>query len=619
MQYRKEIDGLRAIAVLPVLFYHAGFDLFSGGFVGVDVFFVISGYLITSIIIREKSEGTFTFAHFCERRVRRIIPALFLVMLCCIPFAWFLMAPHQLKDFSQSLLSTTIFLSNVFFYLETDYFNDFAETAPLLHTWSLAVEEQYYILFPPLLLIVWRLGAKWAVGIFGAIAVASLVGAEWASVHAPTANFYLLPSRAWELLIGVLAALYLLHNEPCTTRTGTISAEILSGIGLLAIFYAVFAFDAQTPLPGLWGLIPTLGTALIILFTSPLTWVGRFLSVKSIVGVGLISYSLYLWHQPLLAFARIKNLGPLDWAESTAIIILSFVLAYGSYLLCETRFKNASFIKTRYLYVSAAVMGIAFISLGYSAHITNGFISYKVSQMGEKYGKLVFDKNRELSRRKTTWAPLMAESERPFDDAPKKKRVLLLGDSKSKGLYAGLVFNMELFSAYQVRRVGLDDPCMFGEEELRATNLLEEADIVVFSNTWEASSIHNANKYIEELSSKKDHVYIVGTANFNDVSSVSMQAAENLLSGIELEHFLFQNIRHDQRKLSNKMADEFSDTVNVTYLDKLKLFCDFSAERCGLFSEAGDPYYIDHGHVSVEGAQYYGRRAFEENWLKARE
>ena len=630
MQYRKEIDGLRAFAVLPVVFYHAGFGLFSGGFIGVDVFFVISGYLIASIIIREKSAGTFTFANFYERRARRILPALFLVMLVCMPFAWFWMAPHQLKDFSQSLLSTTIFLSNVFFYLETDYFNDFAETAPLLHTWSLAVEEQYYLLFPPLLLVIWRFGAKWRAGLFGAIAFASLVGAQYATVHAPTANFYLLPMRAWELLIGVLAALYILHEEARGTKVKAVHAEVGGGIGLLAIFYAVFVFDTKTPLPGLWGLIPTLGTALIILYASPQTWVGRLLGVWPIVGIGLMSYSLYLWHQPVLAFARIKTFGTLDAPLSLALIALSFFLAVASYILWESKFRNRSVIKTRYVAVLLGAIAALFIVLGYWGNATTGFKSYKLSKISESHRSIIIDQDAEFSKIGAYWKELLPVSRDPFESPSVGKRVLILGDSKSGDLYISLMVNKDLFPDYQFRRMPLDDTCMFSDEgrpeqhtkacaaeiaRFEATDLLEHADIVVLTNLWERASNANVEGYVKQLSTQKRNIFIVGNSQFNDMPSLSMQIAEQELSGEALERYMFRNIRHDWRRQSNSLAEAFRDDDNVTFLDKLALFCDFDTERCRLFSEEGAAYIVDVGHVGVDGAHHFGRRIYEEKWL----
>ena len=219
MKYRAEIDGLRALAVIPVILFHAGFELFGGGFVGVDVFFVISGYLITTIIINEMDEGKFSLVNFYERRARRILPALFFVMLVCLPFAWYWLLPSDLKDFSQSVVAVAIFSSNILFWRESGYFDTAAELKPLLHTWSLAVEEQYYLLFPLFLLLTWRLGKKWILVLLGIAFPISLGLAHWAAYNNPSADFYLLPTRGWELLLGVFAGFYLQRNEYLKSNT----------------------------------------------------------------------------------------------------------------------------------------------------------------------------------------------------------------------------------------------------------------------------------------------------------------------------------------------------------------------------------------------------------------
>ena len=210
MKYREEIDGIRAVAVLPVIFFHAGFSAFSCGYVGVDVFFVISGYLITTIILSEKERGTFSLANFYERRARRIIPALFLVMLFSTVCSYLWLAPSHMKDFSESLAAVSLFSSNILFWKETGYWGVANELKPLLHTWSLAVEEQYYVLFPLFLMGMWRFRKRWILGSFFIIAAASLLHSQWASVHHPAANFFLLSTRAWELAIGAGIAFYLL-------------------------------------------------------------------------------------------------------------------------------------------------------------------------------------------------------------------------------------------------------------------------------------------------------------------------------------------------------------------------------------------------------------------------
>jgi peptidoglycan/LPS O-acetylase OafA/YrhL len=204
MKYRPEIDGLRALAVIPVMLFHAGFTTFSGGFVGVDVFFVISGYLISTTILTEKELGTFSLMKFYEHRARRILPALFTIMLVCIPFAWAWLLPIDMKRFSQSLIAVSGFASNILFFWTSDYFDIASELKPLLHTWSLAVEEQYYLLFPIMLLLTWKFGRKKISFLLLFLTIVSLIVAHVSSKNSPAFAFYLLPTRAWEILAGAI-------------------------------------------------------------------------------------------------------------------------------------------------------------------------------------------------------------------------------------------------------------------------------------------------------------------------------------------------------------------------------------------------------------------------------
>ena len=239
MKYRAEIDGLRALAVLPVILFHAGFEAFSGGFVGVDVFFVISGYLIATIIISEMAEGEFSLVNFYERRARRILPAMFFVIIVCIPFAWFWLTPSYLKDFGQSLMAVSTFSSNILFWRESGYFDTAAELKPLLHTWSLAVEEQYYVLFPIFLILTWRLGVKWILILLMIVFLMSLSLAQWGAYNNPFAAFFLLPTRGWELLIGVFIAFYLKYFTHLKSQPVN---QFLSLLGFCMITYSIIAF-----------------------------------------------------------------------------------------------------------------------------------------------------------------------------------------------------------------------------------------------------------------------------------------------------------------------------------------------------------------------------------------
>lgn len=381
-KYRPEIDGLRALAILPVILFHAGSQVFSGGFVGVDVFFVISGYLITTIILAERETGTFSLLNFYERRARRILPALFFVMLTCLPFAWIWLIPKDIMEFSQSLITVPIFASNILFLNQSGYFDTSAELKPLLHTWSLAVEEQYYLLFPLFILLTWKLGKRRVVSLLLILAAISLAFAHWASYNKPEVAFFLLPSRGWELAIGALIGFYFAGKRKIILASSV--RQVLSCIGVLLIFYAVFAFSKSTPFPGLYALVPTVGTVLIILFATPDTVAGKVLGSRVFVGIGLISYSAYLWHQPLFAFARHRALSDPTETLLLSLSIFSMVLAYFSWRFIEKPFRNRNLINRNQLVFLAIFFSIFFISIGLWGHFSNGAASIRFNTIQNK-------------------------------------------------------------------------------------------------------------------------------------------------------------------------------------------------------------------------------------------
>lgn len=382
MKYRAEIDGLRALAVLPVILFHAGFEWFSGGFVGVDIFFVISGYLITTIIISEMAEGKFSIINFYERRARRILPALFFVMAACLPFAWLWLTPSDLEDFGQSLVAVSTFSSNILFWRESGYFDTAAELKPLLHTWSLAVEEQYYILFPIFIILTWRLGLKWVLILLSIVFLVSLGAAQWSAYNAPDAAFYLLPTRGWELLVGVFAAFYLKYNTYLKSHSIN---QALSLLGFGMIVFSIIAFDKKTPFPSLYTLIPTIGTGLLILCAVPKTVIHKLLSLKFIVGIGLISYSAYLWHQPLLAFAKHVFSEEVPELLMLCLCLMSLVAAWFSWRFIETPFRNRKRFDRASIFRLSAVGILMFSTIGLTLHFTNGLerlwlLSYSIEE-----------------------------------------------------------------------------------------------------------------------------------------------------------------------------------------------------------------------------------------------
>lgn len=335
--YRRDIDGLRAVAVVPVVLFHAGLDAIPGGFVGVDVFFVISGFLITSIIHREITAGAFSILRFYERRARRILPALIAVTAAVLIAGYVLLMPAEFEDTARAAVAAATFVSNILFWSETGYFSPGIYDQPLLHSWSLAIEEQFYIIFPLIMLLCarWRWQPRRLILILTALSLALSV---LTTQMRPNMAYYLLPWRAWELGAGALVALFI-----SDIRLGRGLRELMGLCGLAMIAYAVVAFDKATVFPGAAALLPVVGASLILTAggTSD-TVCDRILSLRPMVGIGLISYSLYLWHWPVIVFFQQIALDRPDALGCVLIVALSTVLAWGSWKFIETPFRHSA-------------------------------------------------------------------------------------------------------------------------------------------------------------------------------------------------------------------------------------------------------------------------------------
>ncbi len=286
MKYRREIDGLRALAIVPVILFHAGFVGFSGGYVGVDVFFVISGYLITTILAAELSSGTYSIVNFYERRARRILPALFVMLAVTLPIAYGLLNPADLRAYAKSLLGSVLFLANVTAYMQSGYFDAASDIKPLMHLWSLAIEEQYYVFFPVLLALLWKFKQAKVIAVVAVISALSLLVAEIKLSKDASIAFFYLHSRAWELGAGALLALMM--RSSTKLRFFEVRAavkQVLALLGLAMIVYAIVAFDKGMRFPGVSALVPVAGALLVIAFAAPDTWAGRLLGARWMVGM----------------------------------------------------------------------------------------------------------------------------------------------------------------------------------------------------------------------------------------------------------------------------------------------------------------------------------------------
>ncbi len=373
MKYRPEIDGIRAVAVLSVVIYHAKFTIFgiavlSGGFIGVDVFFVISGYLITSIILREVQQGTFRFADFYERRARRILPALFAVMLVSVPFAWAYLLPDTLKEYALSLLSSLAFFSNVLFWLQDSYTATPSELKPFLHTWSLSVEEQFYVFFPIVLLLLSRFMPQRILFCLWTVFAISLMLAQFGSRAFSDANFFLLPSRGWELMAGALLAKMEMQNSPALRKA---SSAWVVNLALFILVVSLFLFTESTAHPSLLTVFPVLVTVLLIANRNTELVVVRLLASPVMVFVGLISYSLYLWHFPIFAFARIRGV-VLDSIDKIVMIVMSVMVAVLAYYCIEKPLRNRVKWSAKQLMVALSFTFMALVVIQSYFYLSGG-------------------------------------------------------------------------------------------------------------------------------------------------------------------------------------------------------------------------------------------------------
>jgi peptidoglycan/LPS O-acetylase OafA/YrhL len=623
MNYRREIDGLRALAVLPVILFHAGFETFSGGFVGVDVFFVISGYLITTIILTELEQGKFSIINFYERRARRILPALYFVMLICVPFAWFWLLPSDMKDFSQSLVAVSIFASNILFYRESGYFDTVAELKPLLHTWSLAVEEQYYVLFPLFLMLFWRLGKRWILVTLGLVLVASLTVAQWTAYAEAAAAFYLLPTRIWELLIGVFAAFYISKSN--RKELGKAASEVGGWLGVMLILYAIFTYSKATPFPSFYALVPTLGTFLVILFATQQTTVGKFVGNKAFVGVGLISYSAYLWHQPLLAFARLKGLTEDGDIFFLLLSLLTLVFAYFSWRYIEAPFRKPGSVSRKLIFSLGFVFTSLFITIGYVGHLNNGFESRFERVLSGDIGHIDFYKY--IDEKYYDCEPKIiatnASSWEGFLRCKQSKQgipeIVLLGDSHAEHLFLGLAEHLPTknISFYVLTAKPYVDNDKFNHifNELLNNNspqhIILTMDFVGRVDSSGTGLYEGFSGTIKALLKSGKSVSLVGDVpHFKQDPSLcvyyssaqSRSSCVLTLDDVERQSSIYESIL-------KRLAKEYG----LTYLN---IYNDFCVDNiCGM-AKGETILYRDNNHLNIVGSKFVGKLLVERLSLK---
>lgn len=614
--YRREIDGLRALAVLPVLLFHAGFETFSGGFIGVDIFFVISGYLITSILLTDMEAEKFSLLKFYERRARRILPALCTVILVSMITAYAIMLDDQWKNFLQSSISVMFFASNIFFWSEDDYFAVASEEKPLLHTWSLAVEEQYYIIFPILLIMMWRFGRNPMLYVIGGLALLSFISAEYGSRHYQSANFYLLFGRAWEILAGSIAAFYMSKTD--RTKFNRPMHLILAWVGFSMLCIAIFLFDKETPFPSAYALFPVIGTVLIIICARTDSGLGKLLSAPILVGIGLISYSLYLWHQPVFAFTRLLVF-EIDWVLKIELIFLSIILAIGSYYMIEkpARFTWLKNDKPMIFIMKALILPAIIVVLAVF---------------------LLWQKTSAYHKNTTPYAGTDTPWAYSVTNAKNSGRMILYGDSHARQ-YARAVENHAAVSAYDFELIAgpacislpgltsyyrgtISAECIDQWRRLHETN--SKKDVIMIAHRWgpllsdvdgnEIGQIEQNNSSAASAAMLRGLRDLIGQYDgdqrFIIMGNVPAAAAasEQMQRGPARCAQLIDGdcpMSYDRREgelyaFNGQLRDMLRAYPNAHFIDPYDNLCD--NERCYV-GRNGDIYYSDDAHLTDVGVQ----------------
>jgi peptidoglycan/LPS O-acetylase OafA/YrhL len=612
--YRPDIDGLRAFAVTVVIAFHAGIYRFAGGFIGVDVFFVISGYLITRIIDREIEGERFSLVKFYERRVRRILPALSVMLLVVWLVGAASLYPPEMRKLNQAIIATVLSVSNIYYYFTINYFNP-GNAQALLHTWSLGVEEQFYLLFPLLLMALKRWQPRLVLPVLIALFVASLVASAIGVHQFRQATFYLLPTRAWELLTGCLLALW----KPAF-RLPALVRELLglAGAGLLA--YAMFTLDKTKPFPGLLALAPCLGAALIIFAgTGGTSLVTKILSWKPVVFVGMISYSLYLWHTPVIAF--LENEAALYRTDlpgklfNIAVLGAIFVLGCLSWRFVEQPFRSPEKWPARRIFrtmgvASAALVCLAGVTLTFNGHVHS--LHGPRSLAAASY----LDYPAEAGFRKGSCFLMPENTLADFDDAkcltinPEKANALLIGDSFAAHLYAGLdntlgdVHVMQAtFGACQPLKGHIENAhcAEFYDKALERAASDRRIDYVILAGRWSQDQVPGIESTLAWLEAKGVRPLLIGSPPTYRLSLPRLLAL-SYRDGVDLAP---RALDAGAFELDRSLAD-LAARHGAGYVSLLREYCD--GQACRTQTPEGSPMAYDDGHFTREGSIMAARK-----------
>ncbi len=664
IKYRPEIDGLRAIAVLAVIFYHAELEFFGikfmkGGYYGVDIFFVISGYLISSIILNEiQIKGSFSFFNFYERRARRLLPVLFLVIGISIPVGWLMLYPTSIINFSETILSSLFFLSNYFFYYKSfDYNNNLSQLVPFLHTWSLSIEEQFYLIFPVFFIFFYKLNKK-LIGIF--LFVIFLISINYLDINFNKNNnsiFYLTYARMWEILSGCILAFYKNDNS----NNKIFLNNLISLIGFILIISSIFLLDNDFSFPSIFALIPVFGTILLIWFYTD-NGILSFLTNKTLVYIGLISYSLYMWHFPIFAFAKSYNF-EISSTEIILCIFLTFLLSSLSYMFIEKPFRSKKTINTKIFFTTISIFFIVILTLCIYAIHSKGFKNEYEISFKNNFNNNFFDNNKHNAE----WNNDRNKNYQPQFKKENKPRVLIIGNSHGRDTYKMLKNSFGYNEIYEfaytelelenfIKHIKLsklayyrknnehekiieklpDEERDYLNNEEKANDLkiskknFEMADIIILATSWSSNDYNelpNIVKFIRKNSKKvfailqRPQFYMKIHPNPKTLLDTIIEKNKDISSPLVppiikiAEKKYFQVNKNFDTDEWNFKIQKSLDKLAVKYLNPRDYSCNTLNITCDVITNKNKKIYWDHSHYTNSGTKYFGNKIFKMRWF----
>ena len=658
LNYRPEIDGLRAIAVLSVVFYHAKFsfmgeNLISGGFLGVDIFFVISGYLITKLIFIElKLTNSFSFLRFYQRRARRILPALFFITIITVILGYAVLLPYSFKELSQSIIYQLGFISNFYFwsYYHFGYMSDNALLLPFLHTWSLSVEEQFYLIVPIILFLIFKLLKKYLIFLIFIGFIFSLTLASYFAPIFKSLTFYMLPFRGWELLAGSLIAYYEVFNlKNKFILKSLLIKNFLTLVSLLIIIFYIFFFNSSFSHPSFYSSFLILSVCMIILLSDKDVYVTKILSSKILIGIGLISYSLYLWHYPLFSFAR--HIYGSSFEQMTlvkiSIILLSILLSVFTFYFIEKKFRNPDFkfSKVRNILIAASIA----ILIPNWLVIKNNGLENRLNL--SKFQKKIMDID--------AYSLSNFEPNKDFIKNNNNENVLIIGNSHGYDFYKSLTSNKKLKEKFNIQFFFAQTHCLeeiitkndnscertFNRDDAKMKTGIENflnSNIVILKTRWYPESLENIEETIIFLKKYDKKIVLVSDFSvFNLPEEIpAVKSGKNFPQKIlfresfPFERFILENDRFPNKEelkevekkyflllkkdilKNNKFLENLSRRLDIKFLNHLDLICNIEKKRCTATTSNRNILHSDNaGHVTVKGAKFMGQKILQSNWL----